>query len=95
MPQKTTGRGGTFCGAMPRRTRQISFPVDGERFSGSAAGEHHSVGAAQRTQRLPQASRRQQPVGSVLGSYQHDIEVPGEGPVLKTVVEHVKLWAES
>src|SRR5208283_4476700 len=77
----------------PHAPDQLSF--DRERFRRCAAGQHYRVGAAQRSQRLPQASRWQQPIGCVLWRHQHDVEVPGEGTMLKAVVKQVQLRAES
>jgi len=66
MPQNTTGRSGTFCGTMPRRTRHTVFSLNRKGLRRSATGEHDSIRAPQGTQRLPHASSGKQPVAHVL-----------------------------
>ena len=95
MPQKTTGLPIPLMGiAIPRRARQTSFPVQRKSVRRRAAGQHDCVRTAQRSQRLPQSPGGKQAIANVLGSDQHNIEIAGQRPVLKTVVEQVELRPE-
>ena len=94
MPQKTTGRGGTFCRHNAAAHAPNNFPFQGKRFCRSAAGQHNCIGTPQRTQRLPQASSRKQAVLRILRRDQHNVEVAGQRAVLKAVVEQMKLRSE-
>ena len=91
MPQNTTGRGGTFFGTMPRRTRQTSFPSTGNEFAGRAARQHYRIRTLQRMQRLPQSPRGKQLVFCILRRHENNVEVARQCPVLKAVVEQVQL----
>lgn len=60
----------------------------------SAAGQHDCVGAAQVAQGLAQAAGGKQTIFGILRSEQDDVEIAGQGAVLKAIVEEMKLWPE-
>jgi hypothetical protein len=65
-----------------------------QRFHRSSAHQHNGIGAAQRGERLAQASLRQHVIAQIFGRNQDDIEIARELAVLEPIVEQVEMLTE-